>query len=83
MKHLSATNIVGETGADKFVSTPISTALTVPKFRDGISYLYVSPVGLLLLVLSHLVKLQCCWTFISLHPCLPEGDRLWKSGKYS
>lgn len=40
MKHLSAMNVVGETGADEYISTPISTALTVPKFRDGISYLF-------------------------------------------
>lgn len=58
MKHLSATNMVAETGEDKFAATPISTALTVPKFRDGISYLYVNPaLGLLHFVLIRFLKL--------------------------
>ena len=38
MKHLSAMNIVGEKGADKFYPTHFSHALTIPKYRDGISY---------------------------------------------
>ena len=42
MKHLSATNMISETGADEYRSTPVSTALTIPKYRDGIGYLYAS-----------------------------------------
>ena len=42
MKHLSATNIISEIGVDEYASTPVSNALTIPKFRDGISYLYAS-----------------------------------------
>jgi hypothetical protein len=38
MKHLAAMEIVGEISADVYVSTPLSMALTVPKYRDGISY---------------------------------------------
>lgn len=44
MKHLSAMSIITEANADKFASTPFSKALTVPKYRDGISYLFASPV---------------------------------------
>ena len=44
MKHLSATHIIAETGPDQFASTPISTALTIPKYCDGISYLYLSSI---------------------------------------
>ncbi|KAM0801004.1 S-adenosyl-L-methionine-dependent methyltransferase [Usnea florida] len=40
MKHLSATNMISETGVDEYTSTPISTALTIPKYRDGIGYLF-------------------------------------------
>ena len=45
MKHLSATNIVRETGADGFASTTISSALTEPKYRDGINYLQADPLA--------------------------------------
>ncbi|KAI1482509.1 putative O-methyltransferase [Daldinia eschscholtzii] len=40
LKHLAAMNIVAETGADKYVGTPLSNALTEPKYRDGIIYTY-------------------------------------------
>ncbi len=38
MKHLTAMNIVGETGADHYIPMPLSLALTEPKYRDGVSY---------------------------------------------
>ncbi len=38
MKHLVATNIVGELGADHYVATPFCVAMTEPKYRDGIIY---------------------------------------------
>lgn len=38
MKHLAATNIVGELGADHYVATPFCVALAEPKYRDGITY---------------------------------------------
>lgn len=38
LKHLVAMNIVGESGVDKFVATPLSNALTESKYRDGIIY---------------------------------------------
>ncbi|OTB15543.1 hypothetical protein K445DRAFT_60843 [Daldinia sp. EC12] len=40
LKHLAAMNIVSETGDDKYVGTPLSNALTEPKYRDGIIYTY-------------------------------------------
>ncbi|KAI0852445.1 putative O-methyltransferase [Daldinia vernicosa] len=40
LKHLAAMNVVAETGADKYVGTPLSNALTEPKYRDGIIYTY-------------------------------------------
>ncbi|KAI0592982.1 putative O-methyltransferase [Biscogniauxia sp. FL1348] len=40
LKHLVAMNIVGESGVDKFVATPLSNALTESKYRDGIIYTY-------------------------------------------
>lgn len=40
MKHLSAMNIVGEEGADEFSPTHFSNAVTIPKYRDGISYCF-------------------------------------------
>ncbi|KAG4218928.1 hypothetical protein PC116_g32592 [Phytophthora cactorum] len=42
LKHLAAMNIVAETGDDKYVGTPLSNALTEPKYRDGIIYTYVA-----------------------------------------
>lgn len=47
MKHLSAMNIVSETGADEFAPTHFSNALTVPKYRDGISYWFASAIPFL------------------------------------
>ncbi|KAA6411226.1 MAG: Winged helix-turn-helix transcription repressor DNA-binding [Lasallia pustulata] len=41
MRHLVAMNVVGEKGADHYVATPFSTALTEPKYRDGITYAYI------------------------------------------
>ena len=38
MKHLAAMNVISESGADSFVATPLSKALTEPRFRDGITY---------------------------------------------
>ncbi len=49
MKHLSAMSIITETNADEFASTPLSKALTIPKYRDGISYLFASLVTTLAL----------------------------------
>ncbi|KAI5921320.1 putative O-methyltransferase [Camillea tinctor] len=40
IKHLVAMNVVGEDGVDKFIATPLSNALTEPKYRDGIIYTY-------------------------------------------
>lgn len=40
MKHLTATNMVGELSTDHYIATPLSTALTEPKYRDGITYLH-------------------------------------------
>ncbi|KAI9703066.1 MAG: hypothetical protein M1820_005938 [Bogoriella megaspora] len=40
LKHLVATNIVGEKGTDVYVATPLTTALTEEKYRDGIIYTY-------------------------------------------
>ena len=42
MKHLSAMNVVCEKGADEFYPTHFSHALTIPKYRDGISYWFAS-----------------------------------------
>ena len=54
MKHLSAMNVVGETGADEFSPTRFSNALTIPKYRDGISYWSASKISLLLhVMLTH------------------------------
>ena len=61
MKHLSATNMVAETGADEFASTPISTALTVPKFRDGISYLYARPSSRIATLCTDLTPKAIMW----------------------
>ena len=47
MKHLSAMNIVGETGVDEFSATQFSNALTIPKYRDGISYWFARDIILL------------------------------------
>ena len=44
MKHLSAMNVVCEKGADEFYPTHFSHALTVPKYRDGISYWFASKI---------------------------------------
>ena len=41
MKHLSAMNVVKEANVDEFTSTHLSRSLTVPKYRDGISYEYI------------------------------------------
>ena len=38
MKHLAAMNVVAENGVDLFTATPLSKALTEPRFRDGITY---------------------------------------------
>ena len=40
MKHLSAMNVVKEPNVEEFTSTRLSRSLTVPKYRDGISYKY-------------------------------------------
>ena len=40
MKHLAAMNVVKERNVDEFTPTPLSNSLTVPKYRDGISYTY-------------------------------------------
>ncbi|KAI1387563.1 putative O-methyltransferase [Hypoxylon trugodes] len=40
LKHLAATNVVAETGTDKYIATDLSNALTEPRFRDGIIYTY-------------------------------------------
>lgn len=40
MKHLSAMNVVKEPNVDEFTSTHLSKSLTIPKYRDGISYWY-------------------------------------------
>ncbi|KAI8957645.1 putative O-methyltransferase [Daldinia sp. FL1419] len=40
LKHLAAMNIIAETGEDKYIGTPLSNALTEPKYRDGIIYTY-------------------------------------------
>ena len=47
MKHLSAMNVVCEKRADEFYPTQFSHALTVPKYRDGISYWFASKIPLL------------------------------------
>ena len=46
MKHLAAMNIVGEKGADEYVSTPLSDALIIPKYRDGVIYKYTNIIPL-------------------------------------
>lgn len=38
MKHIAAMNVVSEIGADNYTATPLSNALTEPKYRDGIIY---------------------------------------------
>ena len=38
MKHLATMNIVTEICADSYGATPISRALTEPRFRDGVTY---------------------------------------------
>lgn len=43
MKHLSAMNVVNEPNVDEFTLTHFSKSLTVPKYRDGISYTYENP----------------------------------------
>ncbi|KAH9904509.1 putative O-methyltransferase [Xylariomycetidae sp. FL2044] len=40
MKHLAAMNIVGERDDGVYVATPLSDALTEPRYRDGIVYTY-------------------------------------------
>ncbi|KAI1208147.1 putative O-methyltransferase [Annulohypoxylon truncatum] len=40
LKHLAATNVVAETGDDKYIATRLSNAFTEPRFRDGIIYTY-------------------------------------------
>ena len=34
-------NVVKELDVDEYTSTPLSRSLTVPKYRDGISYKYI------------------------------------------
>ena len=38
-------NIVSEVGADEFHPTHFSNALTIPKYRDGISYWFASKIS--------------------------------------
>ncbi|OTA55120.1 putative O-methyltransferase [Hypoxylon sp. EC38] len=40
LKHLAAMNIVAESGADKYVATPLSNAFTEPRYRAGLIYTY-------------------------------------------
>ncbi|MCJ1303486.1 hypothetical protein MMC08_006296 [Hypocenomyce scalaris] len=40
LKHLSAMKFISERGADEYAATSLSNALTTPKFRDGINYLF-------------------------------------------
>ncbi|KAI0888386.1 putative O-methyltransferase [Annulohypoxylon maeteangense] len=40
LKHLAATNVVAESGTDKYIATRLSNAFTEPKYRDGIIYTY-------------------------------------------
>ena len=42
MKHLSASNVVKEVGTDRYSLNGFSESLTVPKYRDGISYWLVN-----------------------------------------
>ena len=44
MKHLSAMNVVEEEAADEYKSTPLSDAMVNPKYRDGVSYMFVDPL---------------------------------------
>lgn len=41
MKHLAAMLVVRETGLDLYEATNLTSALTEPRYRDGIPYLYV------------------------------------------
>lgn len=41
LKHLASTRVIEEVAADKYRATPISAALTVPKYRDAIVFWYV------------------------------------------
>ncbi|KAI0899293.1 putative O-methyltransferase [Annulohypoxylon nitens] len=40
LKHLAATNVVAEAGADRYIATRLSNAFAEPKYRDGIIYTY-------------------------------------------
>ena len=83
MKHLSATNMVTEVGADKFASTSSSSALTVSKYRDGISYLYAMPnLKPAHFVLIWVLKLQCRGALLPLHSRLPKEDGLSESRRH-
>ena len=46
MKHLSAMNVIAETGTDEFSTTQFANAMTVPKYRDGVSYWFASEIPL-------------------------------------
>lgn len=38
MKHLAAMNVIAERSVDAYTATPLSKALTQPRFRDGITF---------------------------------------------
>ncbi|OTB02433.1 hypothetical protein M426DRAFT_322710 [Hypoxylon sp. CI-4A] len=40
LKHLAAMNIIAESGAEKYVATPLSNAFTEQRYRDGLIYTY-------------------------------------------
>lgn len=45
MKHLAAMNVIAESGTDAYTATPLSKALTEPRFRDGITYTSALPAS--------------------------------------
>ena len=43
MKHLAAMNVIAESDANAYTATPLSKALTEPRFRDGIPFMSALP----------------------------------------
>ena len=49
MKHMAAMNVVAEVGVDEYISTPLSNAMMIPEYRDGIEFQYAEVFSLYVL----------------------------------
>ena len=77
MKHLSAMNVVKEVNVDEYTSTHLSRSLTVPKYRDGISYEY-NELHLHFYYVADTIKLRRRWSFYAWHTGVPKKDKIQK-----